>query len=167
MPTDLLLPQTTALDTTQLGVRAEELGYDGLWLGELWEESAVVRLTEIAGKPGEIGLGTAILNVFSRTPAVLAMTAATLDRVSDGRFRLGVDTSTEKAVEDLHGMTWDDPNPIRRAHEAIELTKQFLGGEGRVDYEGEILSSTPTPQPTRSCSILYFASRRKKESSLL
>lgn len=51
------------------------------------------------------------------------MTAATLVRLPDGRFRLGVGTSTKKAVDDLRGMDWDDPIPIRRAHEAIELIK--------------------------------------------
>ncbi|WP_255666159.1 LLM class flavin-dependent oxidoreductase [Haladaptatus sp. DYF46] len=106
MPTDLLLPQVTTLDQTELGVRAEALGYDGLWLGELWGTSSVVQLTDIAAHTETVDLGTAILNVFSRSPAVLAMTAATLDRVSDGRFRLGVGTSTQKAIEDLHGMEW-------------------------------------------------------------
>ncbi|MFB6095111.1 MAG: LLM class flavin-dependent oxidoreductase, partial [Halodesulfurarchaeum sp.] len=113
MPIDLLLPQATDLEYTELGRWGEELGYDGLWLGELWGTSSVVQLTDIAAATESVALGTAILNVFSRTPAVLAMTAATLDRVSDGRFRLGVGTSTQKAIEDLHGMDWEAPNPVR------------------------------------------------------
>lgn len=145
MPTDLLLPQTTDLDTTTLGVRAEELGYDGLWLGELWGTSAIVQLTDIAAQTNEVGIGTAIVNVFSRTPAVLAMTAATLNRVSGGRFRLGVGTSTRKAVEDLHGMDWEDPNPVRRAHETIELTRAFLNNEDRVNYDGEVFEVQDFP----------------------
>ncbi|MFC4447753.1 LLM class flavin-dependent oxidoreductase [Halorussus aquaticus] len=157
MPTDLLLPQTADRDTTELGVRAEELGYDGLWLGELWGTSAVVRLTDIAARTDEVALGTAIVNVFSRTPAVLAMTAATLDRVSDGRFRLGVGTSTEKAVEDLHGADWDDPNPVRRAHETIELTRAFLGDEGRVDYEGEIFEVRDFPSLDADVPVYHAA----------
>ena len=157
MPTDLLLPQTTDLDTTELGVRAEELGYDGLWLGELWGESAVVRLADIAARTDEVALGTAIVNVFSRTPAVLAMTAATLGRISDGRFRLGVGTSTQKAVEDLHGAEWDDPNPVRRAHETIELTKAFLGDEGRVDYEGEVFDVQDFPSLDADVPVYHAA----------
>ncbi|WP_254525724.1 LLM class flavin-dependent oxidoreductase [Natrinema caseinilyticum] len=137
MQTDLLLPQSRE-SNTDLAVRAEKLGYDGLWLGELWGSSSVVELTDIANHTDTVDIGTAIVNVFSRTPAVLAMTAASLARVSDGRFRLGVGTSTRKAVEDLHGMEWNDPNPVRRAHETIELTKAFLEGDGRVEYEGEI-----------------------------
>ncbi|MFW5919133.1 MAG: LLM class flavin-dependent oxidoreductase [archaeon] len=156
MSIDLLLPQVTERDKTKLGIRAEELGYDGLWLGELWGESSVVQLTDIAAQTTDIDIGTAILNVFSRTPAVLAMTAATLDDVSDGRFRLGVGTSTQKAIEDLHGMEWDDPNPVRRAHETIELTKAFLDGEGRVEYEGRIFDVQDFP-PLESDVPIYHA----------
>jgi len=157
MPTDLLLPQVTALDTTELGVRAEELGYDGLWLGELWGASSVVGLTDIAAHTDDIDLGTAILNVFSRTPAVLAMTAATLADVSDGRFRLGVGTSTRKSIEDLHGMDWDAPNPVRRAHETIELTKAFLDADGRVEYDGEVFDVQDFPSLDVDVPIYHAA----------
>jgi alkanesulfonate monooxygenase SsuD/methylene tetrahydromethanopterin reductase-like flavin-dependent oxidoreductase (luciferase family) len=157
MPTDLLLPQSTAETTTNRAVRAETLGYDGLWLTELWGSSAVVQLTDIAANTDDVALGTAIVNVFSRTPAVLAMTAATLDQVSDGRFRLGVGTSTQKAVEDLHGMDWDDPNPVRRAHEAIELTRQFLVDEGRVDYEGDVFDVQDFPSLDANVPIYHAA----------
>ena len=167
MPRDLLLPLLDDLDPTTLAVRAEELGYDGVWLGELWGTSAVVQLTDIAARTEEIALGTAILNVFSRTPAVLAMTAATLDRVSGGRFRLGVGTSTEKAITDLHGMAWDDPNPVRRAHETIELTRAFLGrdrcsasandGNGRVAYDGDIFHVKDFPALDADVPIYHAA----------
>ncbi|NHN46605.1 LLM class flavin-dependent oxidoreductase [Halostella sp. JP-L12] len=156
MPTDLLLPQTHD-GLTDLAVRAEDLGYDGLWLGELWGTSAVVQLTDIAANTDDIAVGTAILNVFSRSPAVLAMTAATLDRVSDGRFRLGVGTSTRKAVEDLHGAEWDDPNPVRRAHETIELTKLFLAADGRVEYEGEVFDVQDFPSLDREVPVYHAA----------
>jgi alkanesulfonate monooxygenase SsuD/methylene tetrahydromethanopterin reductase-like flavin-dependent oxidoreductase (luciferase family) len=157
MPTDLLLPQGTDLDPTDLAVRAETLGYDGLWLGELWGESAVVRLADVAARTDDIGLGTAILNVFSRTPTVLAMTAATLDRVSDGRFRLGVGTSTRQAVENLHGMGWDDPNPVRRAHETIELVRALLGDGERVDYDGEVFEVRDVPTLDADVPIYHAA----------
>lgn len=157
MPTDLLLPQATDRDQTTLGIRAEELGYDGVWLGELWRSSSVVHLTNIAAQTENIDIGTAILNVFSRTPAVLAMTASSLDTVSGGRFRLGVGTSTQKAIEDLHGMEWSDPNPVRRAHETIELTKAFLDGEGRVEYEGEIFDVQDFPALDADVPIFHAA----------
>jgi alkanesulfonate monooxygenase SsuD/methylene tetrahydromethanopterin reductase-like flavin-dependent oxidoreductase (luciferase family) len=157
MPTDILLPQVTEMNSTELGVRAEELGYDGLWIGELWGESSIVRLTDIAANTDEVDIGTAIVNVYSRTPAVLAMTAASLDSVSDGRFRLGVGTSTQKPIEDLHGMEWEDPNPVRRAHETIELTRAFLEDEGRVEYEGEVFDVQDFPSLGADVPIYHAA----------
>ena len=88
---------------------------------------------------------------------MLAVTAATLDRVSDGRFTLGVGTSTRKAVEDLHGMDFDDPNPVRRAHETIELTKRFLGGDGRVEYDGEAFQVADFPSLGADVPVYHAA----------
>ncbi|WP_254538020.1 LLM class flavin-dependent oxidoreductase [Halomarina litorea] len=144
-------------DPTAFTVRAEDLGYESAWMGELWGESSVVRLTDVAARTDDIELGTAILNVFSRTPAVLAMTAKTIDDLSDGRFTLGVGTSTRKAVEDLHGMEWDDPNPIRRAHECIELTKAYLSGEGRVTYDGDVFHAADFPSLDHDVPIYHAA----------
>lgn len=142
MSHDLNLPQM-AEDPAAIAETAEEFGYGGVWLGELWGTSSVVKLSEIATRTEEIGIGTAILNVYSRSPAVLAMTAATLDDVSGGRFTLGVGTSTPKAVEDLHSMSFD--RPVRRSHETIDLVKQFLAGEGRIDYDGEVYETADFP----------------------
>lgn len=142
-PVGLLLPDTDETSAVEYGVLAEELGYDSAWKVELWGDSAVVDLTAIAERTDDIELGTAIVNVFSRTPAVLAMSAASLDDVSDGRFTLGTGVSTKKAIEDLHSMSFD--NPVRRAHETIELTQEFIGGEGRVNYEGECFEVADFP----------------------
>ncbi|APW96554.1 luciferase [Halobiforma lacisalsi AJ5] len=137
-------------------VRAEELGYDGVWLGELWGESAVVQLGELATRTDEVELGSAILNVYSRSPAVLAMTAAALERASDGRFTLGLGTSTPKAVEDLHGMSFDQP--VRRAHETIEIVRGYLSGDGEpVDYDGELLSVADFPALESGSVPIYHA----------
>ncbi|PSP99173.1 LLM class flavin-dependent oxidoreductase [Halobacteriales archaeon QS_5_70_17] len=144
-------------DPTAFAVSAEKLGYESVWVPELWQESGVVRAADIAARTDSIELGTAILNVFSRTPAVLAMTAATLDRVSGGRFTLGVGTSTRKSIEDLHGLSWNDPNPVRRAHETIDLTRQFLEGEGRVEYDGEVFDVQDFPPLGREVPIYHAA----------
>ena len=152
----LLLPDTGG-EPVEMGVRAEDLGYDSAWMGELWGTSSVVALTELAVRTERIGLGTAIVNVYSRTPAVLAMTAATLDRTSDGRFTLGVGTSTKKAIEDLHSMAWADPNPVRRAHETIDLAKEFLAGEGRVDYDGEVFETADFPSLDTPVPVYHAA----------
>lgn len=152
MATDLLLPQVTSMDATELAVRAEELGYDGVWLGELWGQSSVVRLTDIAANTDEIDIGTAILNVFSRSPAVLAMTADTLQEVSDGRFRLGIGPSGPAVIEGWHGV--DFGNPLRRTREYVDIVKMVLEGK-ELDYEGEYFNlsgfrlrcDAPEPRP--------------------
>lgn len=151
---DLLLPGS-GRDPVPVAREAERLGYDGVWLGELWGASSVVKLTEIAVATEEIGLGTAILNVFSRSPAVLAMTAATLDEVSDGRFTLGVGTSTEKAVEDLHATQFE--RPVRRAHETIELAKRYLSDTGRIAYDGELFEASDFPSLDADVPVYHAA----------
>ncbi len=154
MSHDLLLPHL-GRDPTELAVRAEELGYRSAWIGELWGSASPVKLTEIACRTDDLELGSAVLNVYSRSPAVLAMTAYTIDRVSEGRFTLGVGTSTAKAVEDLHGMPFD--RPVRRAHETIELVRAFLEGSGRVDYDGELLSAADFPSLGHGVPIYHAA----------
>jgi alkanesulfonate monooxygenase SsuD/methylene tetrahydromethanopterin reductase-like flavin-dependent oxidoreductase (luciferase family) len=139
-----LLPQL-GRDPAAVAVRAEELGYDSVWLGELWYTASPVKLAQIVERTSEVDVGSAILNTYSRTPAVLAMTAATLQRDSGGRFHLGLGTSTPKAVEDLHGMDFDDPNPARRMHECVELVREFLTGAGRADYDGQVFHAADFP----------------------
>ncbi|WP_254840700.1 LLM class flavin-dependent oxidoreductase [Natronomonas marina] len=142
MPTDLI---TLSADgsVSDLAVRAEALGYDCLWTGELWGRDSLVALTAAAEATEGIDLGTAIVNTYGRTPATLAQAAATIQRISGGRFRLGLGTSTGKVVEDLHGMAFE--NPPRRFHETAELTRRFLTGEGRIEYDGQVFSVADFP----------------------
>ncbi len=154
MTLDLLLTSQSG-DAADVAGRAEALGYGSLWLGELWGTAAPVKLAQIATQTETIGLGTAILNVYSRSPAVLAMTAASLDELSDGRFTLGVGTSTRKAIEDLHSTDFD--RPVRRSHETIELIKAFLDGDDRVEYDGELLSAADFPPLGREVPVYHAA----------
>ena len=147
----LLLSGLGEMDPVEVATRAEDLGYDSVWLPELWGESSPVVATAIAEHTDRIEVGSAIVNVFSRSPAVLAMTAVTLAERSDDRFVLGVGTSTRKAIEDLHGMDFD--RPVRRAHETIELVRRFTRGEGPVDYDGELFSVADFPSLEREVPI--------------
>ena len=151
----LVVPRTGSHDPTDLAVDAEGLGYDSVWLGELWGTSSVVKLTEIAARTEDVTVGTAIVNVFSRTPAVLAMTAATIDQVSDGRAVLGVGTSTPTAIENVHGMSFDQP--VRRSHETLEIVSNILTGDERVDYDGELLSVDGVPPLGRDVPLYHAA----------
>lgn len=151
----LVVPRTGSHDPTDLAVDAEGLGYDSVWLGELWGTSSVVKLTEIATRTEDVTVGTAIVNVFSRTPAVLAMTAATIDQVSEGRAVLGVGTSTPTAIENVHGMSFDQP--VRRSHETLEIVSHILTDDEPVDYDGELLSVDGVPPLGRDVPLYHAA----------
>lgn len=155
MERGILLSPNADFDTATWGKRAESLGYDAVWTPELWGGDAIVRLTELACETEDIQLGTAIVNVFSRTPAVLSMAAASLDEVSDGRFTLGLGVSTPKAVEDLHGMAFE--RPVTRAGETIDLVQRFTSGGGAVEFDGEVFNVADFPALNADVSVYYAA----------
>jgi alkanesulfonate monooxygenase SsuD/methylene tetrahydromethanopterin reductase-like flavin-dependent oxidoreductase (luciferase family) len=155
MRTGILVPQFGMQAPGDFGVRAEELGYDSVWAPELWGRSGVVHLSEIAARTTDIDIGSAILNVFSRSPAVLAMDAASIDGISDGRMHLGLGTSTEKVVEDLHGESFE--NPVRHAHETIELVNAFLSEEGTVAYDSEVHHAADFPSLDADVPVYHAA----------
>ncbi len=142
MPTGILV-RNDEPDVVAFAERVESLGYDSLWCGELWGRDVFVALTRAAEHTDDIDLGTAIANVYGRSPATLAQAAATLAEAADGQVKLGLGTSTRKAIEDLHGMAFE--NPPRRLHETTELTRKFLQESGRVSYEGELFEVADFP----------------------
>lgn len=113
---------------------ADACRYDSFWLPEAWERDAFTILTELATKTERIHLGTGIINVFSRSPALIAMSAATLDEISGGRFRLGLGTSSARVIEDFHGAAYS--KPLTRLKETIQIVRALLAGEA-VDFDGE------------------------------
>ena len=112
----------------------EELGYDTAWLPETWGRDAVTTLTSIAHATDTIDVGTSIVPVYSRSPALLGQTAATLQEVADGRFRLGLGPSGPIVIENWHGAEFG--NPLRRTRETVEIVKQVLTGDS-IEYDGE------------------------------
>ncbi|SEO24986.1 Flavin-dependent oxidoreductase, luciferase family (includes alkanesulfonate monooxygenase SsuD and methylene tetrahydromethanopterin reductase) [Halogranum amylolyticum] len=140
----VLLPNVTDVVEPAFAAQVESLGYDTVWTGELWGTEAFVNLSHVGHHTDDVGLGTAIVNVFSRSPAVLASAAATLQSTTDRQVRLGVGASTPKAVEDLHGADYD--RPVRRIHETVELVKAYTSGDDeRVDYDGELFDVADFP----------------------
>jgi F420-dependent oxidoreductase-like protein len=121
-----------ALEMTQ---RAEALGFDSVWVPEAWGTDAISILGALAARTERIRLGTGIVNVFSRTPALLGQTAATLDLISNGRFILGLGTSGHQVVSGWHGMPFD--RPLQRMRETVEIVRQVLRRE-RVRFDGEV-----------------------------
>ena len=114
--------------------RMERLGYDSVWIGETTARDVFGLLSHLAHNTTTITLGSAIANIFSRTPSQLAMAAATLDETSGGRFNLGLGTSGAKLIQDWHGVPFK--KPVKRSGEYIKIIKLILSGQ-RVNYDGE------------------------------
>src|SRR5215468_5972205 len=111
------------LRTAQL---AEELGYDSIWIPEAWAYEQFQLLAEIAGVTKRLKLATGIANVFSRSPGLLAMSAATLDEISGGRVILGLGTSGKVVVENFHGVPYQ--KPLTRLKDTIHIVRALLAG---------------------------------------
>ena len=122
-------------EAVELAQRAEALGFESVWMPEAYGTDAVSILGALAARTERIQLGTGIVNVFSRTPALLAQTAATLDLISGGRFILGLGTSGHQVVTGWHGMAFD--RPLLRMRETIAIVRQVLRRD-RLLFEGQI-----------------------------
>ena len=116
---------------------ADANGFHSVWLAESWGLEATALLSHIGARTTRINLGTAILNVFSRTPALLAMTAVTLNDLYDGRFMLGLGSSTKALVEGWHGMRFEHPVP--RLRDTVHIVRELMTGKV-VDYRGSVAS---------------------------
>lgn len=120
-------------ETLRLVNIAENLGYSSVWLAEAYGSDAPTILSWIAAHTSRIDIGSAIMQIPARTPAMTAMTAATLDTLSEGRFRLGLGVSGPQVSEGWHGVRF--AHPLQRTREYVEIVRQALSGD-RVTYEG-------------------------------
>ena len=127
-------PGTNPADLVPLAREAEQLGYDSVWAAEAWGTDAVTVLAWTAALTSRIKIGSAILQIPGRTPANTAMTAATLDLMSGGRFLLGLGTSGPQVVEGWHGQAWG--KPLGKTREYVEIVRSTLRREV-VEHEGE------------------------------
>ncbi|HZT53897.1 MAG TPA: LLM class F420-dependent oxidoreductase [Gaiellaceae bacterium] len=127
-------PGTNPADLLPLVQEAERLGFDSVWVAEAWGTDAVSVLGWLAGRTERIGLGSAVMQIPGRTPANTAMTAATLDLLSGGRFRLGLGTSGPQVVEGWHGQPWG--KPLGKTREYVEIVRAALRRE-LVEHAGE------------------------------
>ena len=121
-------------DLISIAQLAERLGYHTLWAGESWGRDAFIVLTMIACHTESLRLGTGIVPVFSRTPALIAQSIASLDQISNGRATLGLGTSGRLVVEEWHGLPYH--RPLARTREYIEIIRKALSGQA-VNYEGQ------------------------------
>ena len=129
---------------------AEQLGYDSVWSAEAYGSDAATILAWIAGATSRIRLGAGIFQMPGRTPAMTAMTAATIDRLSGGRMILGLGSSGPQVAEGWHGQRF--AGQLQRTREYFDVVRMALGRE-RVEYHGETLE-LPLPQgPGRALKL--------------
>jgi F420-dependent oxidoreductase-like protein len=121
-------------EASERAVRLEEAGVDAVWVAEAYGYDAVSRLGYLAACTKRVQLGSSILNIYSRTPALLAQTAAGLDELSDGRAILGVGASGPQVIEGFHGVAYD--RPVQRTREIIEICRR----RDVVQYRGKVFS---------------------------
>jgi F420-dependent oxidoreductase-like protein len=114
---------------------AERLGVHSVWTAEAWGYDALTPLAYFAAVTSKIKLGSGIVQVGSRTPAMIAMSALTMQTLSGGRFILGLGTSGPQVIEGWHGIPFR--KPIQRTRETIEIVRKIASGE-RSSYDGEI-----------------------------
>ena len=121
-------------DLVDYAMAADRMGVSQAWSAEAWGMDAIVPLAYLAAKTQNITLGTGILQISSRVPSMIAMTAQSLDTVSKGRFILGLGVSGPQVVEGLHGAAF--AKPLSRLRECVEILRLGLGGE-KLAYEGD------------------------------
>jgi F420-dependent oxidoreductase-like protein len=114
-------------------VELEKVGVDIALVAEAYSYDAISQLGFLAAKTSRIELATGVVPIYIRTPTLLAMTAAGLDYVSDGRFRLGIGTSGPQVMEGFHGVPFDAP--LGRTREVVDICRQVWRRE-RVSYDG-------------------------------
>src|ERR671918_2586874 len=163
----------SAEDQLALVQEAERLGYDSVWTAEAYGSDAATILGWLAGATSRIRLGSAILQMPGRSPAMTAMTAATLDQLSGGRMILGIGSSGPQVAEGWHGQRFG--RQLQRTREYVEVVRMALRRE-RVSYEGETLT-LPLPDgpgkalkltiaPVQESIPIYLAAIGPKNTAL-
>src|SRR2546421_6300887 len=170
-------PGTNPADLFPLVEEAERLGFDSVWVAEAWGTDAVSVLGWLAAKTEKIKLGSAIMQIPGRTPANTAMTAATLDLLSGGRFLLGLGTSGPQVVEGWHGQPWG--KPLGKTREYVEIVRAALrrqvvehhGDHYRIPWDGPGATGLGKPlklmlRPLRTEIPIYLAALGPKNVAL-
>jgi F420-dependent oxidoreductase-like protein len=116
-------------------VELEKAGLDQVWIAEAYSFDAISQVGYLAAKTSRVEIGTGIVNVYSRTAALMAMTAAGCDYVSDGRFILGLGASGPQVIEGFHGVPYE--KPMQRIKEYIEVCRNVWAREAPLEYLGK------------------------------
>ncbi len=134
--------------SVEFALAAERIGVTSLWIPEVWGYDALTGLAYLAAKTSSVKLGTFVVQLGSRTPALLATSALSLEELSGGRFILGVGTSGPRVMEGWHGVRFR--KPVQTTRETIEIIRTVSRAE-RLEHAGEIY---PLPLPDSHGSAL-------------
>ena len=126
---------STPVDNVALAQEADRLGFHSVWTAEAYGSDAVSPLVWLAAKTEKINVGTAIMQMTARVPAMTAMTAATVDLLTGGRMLLGIGASGPQVVEGWHGVPYG--KPVTRAREYVEIVRTILKREQPLEHHGE------------------------------
>ena len=116
--------------------QAESMGYDSVWSAEAYGNDAVTSASWVLANTSKIRVGTAIMQMPARTPAMCAMTAMSLDQLSGGRFIVGLGASGPQVVEGWHGVPYG--KPVTRTKEYIQIMRKIFKREGPVEFDGQM-----------------------------
>ena len=116
--------------------QAESMGYDSVWTAEAYGNDAVTSAAWVLAQTSRIRVGTAIMQMPARTPAMCAMTAMSLDQLSGGRFIVGLGASGPQVVEGWHGVPYG--KPVTRTKEYIQIMRKIFEREGPVEFDGQM-----------------------------
>jgi alkanesulfonate monooxygenase SsuD/methylene tetrahydromethanopterin reductase-like flavin-dependent oxidoreductase (luciferase family) len=129
-------PSASIQTMKAVACEADDLGYGHFWVQEAWGLEALSTIGYLLGVTKRIRIGSGILNVYSRSAALVGMSCATLDQIAPGRFMLGLGSSGKALVEDWHGIKFE--KPLNRTVEYIQVIKKVAKGEP-VNYDGETI----------------------------
>lgn len=116
--------------------QAESMGYDSVWTAEAYGNDAVTSAAYVLAQTSKIRVGTAIMQMPARTPAMCAMTAMSLDQLSGGRFIVGLGASGPQVVEGWHGVPYG--KPVTRTKEYIQIMRKIFEREGPLEFDGQM-----------------------------
>jgi F420-dependent oxidoreductase-like protein len=122
-------------ETIDLILEAERLGFDSVWSGEAWGSDVITFLAFVGARTSKIKLGAGIMQMQSRTPAMAAMTAMTLDGLTNGRFIIGLGPSNPQVIEGWHGVPYG--KPLQRYREYIAIIRKILAREEPLQFDGK------------------------------
>ena len=170
-------PGTNPTELVALAEEAERLGYDSAWAAESWGTDVVSVLAWLGARTTTLNLGAGIMQMPARTPAMTAMTAATLDLMSGGRVLLGLGTSGPQVAEGWHGQPFG--KPLRRTREYVEIVRaalarqvvEYHGAEYEIPYAGPDATGLGKPlklmmHPHRKEIPIYLAAIGPKNVAL-